>query len=749
MALAIKNFYEFGPFCLDPEERVLLKDGKYIPLTPKVFDTLFLLIQNQGHILSKDEMLNAIWQDSFVEESNLAVNIRKLRQILGDEKDSPTYIETIPKRGYRFKAEVKEVLQESPLAPQPEIRLRSTTPKNETDINSEIFLNSLNDSTKEETRLLSSQVVQKQITQQQGFSSFLLFLKTNKLLLVTVCLCLLLITAGIISWRKGKVVAEDKNVTNIKLERLSIGNTSIAELSPDGKYLAYMSKTGGRQSLWLRQIETNTNKEIIPPDSVYYYGMAFSKDSQQVYFARAKDKVKGSIYRISILGGAETELIKDEPQGQFSISPDNKQIAFVRYYQVENNTEYALFVSDIDGKNERKLITRLRPDSLWSPAWLPDGQNIVCIGGNSDTAEPAEQIIEVRVSDGVENLLLKPSWFHIIQIKSLEDGSGLLLTATENQLGSSQLYFYDYKSKEISQITNDSSDYKTFSMTGDARKIALTQVTFTSNVWIISKDGEVNAKQISTGTDRVNWTVENKIIFTVQMNKNVSIWSINSDGSDKKQLSFNSDNCFAAVVSPDGRYIVFYSNRTGKNHIWRMDSNGNDQVQLTDGFGEQNPSISPDGKWVFYNSVDRFNVWRVSIDGDHAVKVTDETCKAPEVSPNGKMLACYQQKYLNKLQLAIYGVEDGKSIKSFNLVSEKISFTNLHWTSDSKAVDYGARIIGVENIWRQPLDGSNPQQMTHFISEFIFGFDWSPDGKQLALTRGYWEDNLVLMTGFR
>lgn len=559
MALAIKNLYEFGPFCLDLEERVLLRDGKHVPLTPKVFDTLLLLVQNQGHILTKDEMLNAIWQDSFVEESNLAVNIRKLRQILGDEKDSPTYIETIPKRGYRFKAEVKEVLQESPLSPAPEIRLRSTTPKNETDINSEIFLNSLEYSTEEDARLLSSQVVQKQTTQQPTDSSFLFLSKTNKFLLVTVCLCLLVIVTGFIYWRKGKAVAEDKNVTNLKLERLSISNTSLVTLSPDGKYLAYMSKTGGRQSLWLRQIETNTNKEIIPPDSVSYYGIAFSNDSQQIYFARIRDNERGFIYRVSILGGAETELIKDEPQGQFSISPDNNQIAFVRYYEVGSNTEYALFVADINGKNEHKLVTRRQPDWLWSPEWSPDGQNIVCVAGNSDTAEPSEQIIEVRVSDGAENLLLKPSWFHINQVKPLKDGSGLLLAAIEKQLGSSQLYFFDYKSKEISQVTNDPSNYWAFSMTDDARKLALTQITFTSNVWITSEEDEHNAKQITAGVERINWTVENKIIFTSQMNNNISVWSMNSDGSDMKQLSFNSDNCFPAVVSPDSRYIVFYS----------------------------------------------------------------------------------------------------------------------------------------------------------------------------------------------
>lgn len=200
------------------------------------------------------------------------------------------------------------------------------------------------------------------------------------------------------------------------------------------------------------------------------------------------------------------------------------------------------------------------------------------------------------------------------------------------------------------------------------------------------------------------------------------------------------------VVSSDRRFVVFV---TDDFHIWRMDANGNNLIQLTDGSGEQFPSISPDGKWVFYNSIDRYNVWKVPIEGGNAMKITDETCIRPEVSPDEKMLACYQRNGMNRLQLVIHGIEDSKLIKTFDFVSDKLNFANLSWTPDSRAVDYTAVTIGVDNIWRQPLDGGKPRQMTNFKSEFIFGFGWSIDGKHLALTRGHWEDNIVLMTGFR
>lgn len=99
--------YEFGRFVLDPQERVLLADGKPVHLTDKVFDTLLLLIENNGRLLTKDEMMTTLWEESFVEEGNLAKNVSRLRKILN--ADGASLIETLPKRGYRFAADVREL----------------------------------------------------------------------------------------------------------------------------------------------------------------------------------------------------------------------------------------------------------------------------------------------------------------------------------------------------------------------------------------------------------------------------------------------------------------------------------------------------------------------------------------------------------------------------------------------------------------------------------------------------------------
>lgn len=109
MSLETKHFYEFKNFRLDPAERVLLRDGKPVSLTPKAFHLLNILVENHGHIVDKEKLMTEIWSDSFVEDGNLAVSATMLRKSLADDANAPTFIETIPRRGYRFIAEVRRV----------------------------------------------------------------------------------------------------------------------------------------------------------------------------------------------------------------------------------------------------------------------------------------------------------------------------------------------------------------------------------------------------------------------------------------------------------------------------------------------------------------------------------------------------------------------------------------------------------------------------------------------------------------
>src|SRR5215831_1335667 len=104
-----RRFYTFGPFRLDVAEKLLLCDGQMVTLTVKDFETLLVLVENGGRLLEKDEFLKRVWPDTFVEENNLAKHVSTLRRALGEDKNGRKYIETVPRRGYRFVCPVSEV----------------------------------------------------------------------------------------------------------------------------------------------------------------------------------------------------------------------------------------------------------------------------------------------------------------------------------------------------------------------------------------------------------------------------------------------------------------------------------------------------------------------------------------------------------------------------------------------------------------------------------------------------------------
>src|SRR5258708_2491567 len=120
MGQPVRRIFAFGSFQLEPEERRLRQDGKFVQLPPKIFDLLVLLVENRGRLLEKEHLLKVLWPDVVVEESNLSVNVSALRRVLSPDGGDTPYIETVPKRGYRFIADVNEVVEPPPaVTPDP------------------------------------------------------------------------------------------------------------------------------------------------------------------------------------------------------------------------------------------------------------------------------------------------------------------------------------------------------------------------------------------------------------------------------------------------------------------------------------------------------------------------------------------------------------------------------------------------------------------------------------------------------
>jgi Tol biopolymer transport system component len=203
---------------------------------------------------------------------------------------------------------------------------------------------------------------------------------------------------------------------------------------------------------------------------------------------------------------------------------------------------------------------------------------------------------------------------------------------------------------------------------------------------------------------------------------------------------------------------VFTSDLKGKRHIWRMNIDGSNSIQLTEGTGEDNPYCSPDGRWVFYTMHEKVGVnlpsiGRVSIDGGEMKRMTEAFTANPSVSPDGKLFACLQAEGPGPFpwNIAVYRVDgpvDGKHpVKIF---SRPIQTQTVRWTPDGRGLTYYENpASGAAKLWIQPLDGGEPKLLAEFEADRVFGIDWSRDGKYLACVRGLWATNVVLIKDFK
>ena len=391
--LTANPHYRFGEFIVDTDQKVLLRQDKELPLTPKLFETLLILVENSGRIVQKEQFMERLWPHTFVEEANLTSNIQQLRKSLGDNARQPHYIETVTKRGYRFIADVQRV---------------------------ETGNNGVHDSaTRADTSLtaIPATVIDRKRPK-------------RKVVIALATAVVVVMFGGFVFWKFFRTSSKNLGdlVANLplKIERLTdSGQSSSAAISPDGKYVAYTQMFKGRYSIWIRQLTTNTNSEIVPPtDDIV--GMAFSHSGEYLYFVAGDPS---ALYRVSLFGDVPVKVL-ERLEGKFSFSPDDSRIAFIRVSTNSNGQqEHALMISNSDGTNESKLLSRQYPDKLDAPVWSPDGESIVCAYGNSAAGSQGVSLVEVKTVDGSTRELSSEKFFNIAKIGWLPQKTGLIMSA--------------------------------------------------------------------------------------------------------------------------------------------------------------------------------------------------------------------------------------------------------------------------------------------------------------------------------
>ena len=545
------------------------------------------------------------------------------------------------------------------------------------------------------------------------------------------------------------------------------GRAIIAAFSPDGEKLAYVLEEAGGRGIYLRRrnsasVFSAEVTTVVPPAHVKLHGLAFMPDGEHLYFRQRKDnEATSSFYRVSIAGGEPQKIISDV-YGAPSFSPDGRQFVFLRLSR--DNSREDLIIADANGKNQRILYTRRRPEFIPDearPSWSPDGQTIVCAAGIYINEREQVLPMAIRVSDGAATPVFNEPWEQIWATEWLGNGKAFVMTGRQDRVHENNpIWRVEYPSGAVTRLTNDYNDYYTISaprLVNPANNQLVSLILQrTAHLWRaeLARPAET-AVQLTGGEGDngfgVSWRQPGKIIYGAMTAGNADIWAMDEAGANRRQLTASEYLDSQPAITADGRFIIFGSERSGAESLWKINSDGGEPALLAPNAYRDSVAVTPDGKYVYYRSdvPDGNALWRVGIENPQPEKIAAGNYRSIAISPDGRFLAATlsADNADGKDLLALMTIDNlAKPVRVFSLAEGAMIEEKIRFSPDGKSIVYIVTKKGVGNLHAQPIDGSASRNLTKFNNNRLYSFDWSPDGRQFVCARGDLNGSVTLLT---
>ncbi len=724
MSNKFNNLYGFDEYILNTKERNLWRKNELVPLSTKVFDTLFMLVERHGQVVEKEEMLTTIWEDTFVEENNLSQKISILRKTFGKDKN---FIETVPRKGFRFVEEVK-VLSDADVE-----NIYKTFQVSEKKTNSLKIENANNSKPTENTYF---------------------FQRRPLLLTLSVIVLISLSLVGYNYYNTQKITSNKTIVPEIKA-LTDTGNIQFPTISPNGNSLAYVKNDN--PNLFIKDLLTGNKTEVRIDEELVPGFTQFSPDGNYLYFRTRKRRTElADVYRVSTYGGSAELIIKDA-WGLFEVSPDGSQIAYIK--QNQEQKRYDLIIKNIYSKTEKVLISKNYPQTFFwedSPSWSADGKRIMLI--QLYTPKSSGKLLVIDVERKEEQILEFEAIKAIRQSHWLPSSNELLLIAT-TQKATEQIFRVDFPSGKISKITNDLKKYRELSVSKDGKKVVARSHNIYANIWYLPEGDIKRKKQITEGTQGIaglfgiSWTPSNKIVHYQFGGNESQIRIVDPTDKSGRILAKNLNGVSQyPKVTPDGKTVFFQSSEKGKVKIKSVNIE-NEKAEILHPQKNQielYPVISPDGEWVYYIEQNKniSAISRQSLTENKKETIFKQAEFSPSsflaISPNGKYLAFNYQKNKKKQETKAenVGVKVGfiDLENNFKLKTLEVSASRpyIQFTNGGKTFDYiGFNSKNTSKIFRRDLaEDSEPTIIAEIEKEKFYYFSWSKDEKDLAVSIG-------------
>jgi serine/threonine protein kinase/Tol biopolymer transport system component len=540
---------------------------------------------------------------------------------------------------------------------------------------------------------------------------------------------------------------------HISIEKITTnGRAGASAVSPDGKFMLLVLNDGGNQSLWLRNVATGSNAQVVAPSVLPIRDVTFSHDGNYIYYRRELATTGGTsgLFRAALLGGSPIQMVFDIDSAP-SFSPDGMHFCFLRDDNPERG-RFRLIMADVDGTHEKVIASGPRgPGGLGAidPAWSPDGKTIVAVVLDTQSHASTAALAAFDVATGKPRVFYRQSGARLSSPTWLPDGRGLLVQYDDSSR--TLIGYVSYPGGMFRRVTSDTNTYGAPSLTADGSTIATTMTESESKAFVMPfPHGEgvsavISAPQILG----INWTWDGNILTSTVPG---GLVRLSPNGGEPQTLRADVGLLVGFPAQCGEKAMVYSAGTVSFSAIWRADPDGSNPQQLTDGPSDIYPRCTTDGHWVLYSKYEgRMPVMKVPLAGGLPQQLADalSNYNGFAVSPDNKWLlidsfAGSEPGNIDEEYFQLLDFTTGKAVR--RLPFDRHRSGPPRFTPEGKSFVYPVRELGIDNFFAQAIDGSPG----HLISSFtatdpIFDFAFSRDGKSLALIRSHSTSDVVLI----
>ena len=529
-------------------------------------------------------------------------------------------------------------------------------------------------------------------------------------------------------------------------------------VSPDGRFLAFVSDRDGRSRIWLQRIDAGTETVLTDgPDE----SPRFSPDGSQVLFTHSHDGMS-ALHRVGIVGGEAHDVVDDATSGDWS--PDGRRVVFVRWTGATAPARPVLMVAGIDGSGVRALAPL--ENRAHRPRWSPDGK-LIAVTGLVPLPGAPQRVVLVSVDGKPTRFLPTPGRVGLASAVAWDGSDAIIyseaLSVNGNSSGSAARIVRQRIDSGLATTLLWTEENSLVLDRWPGRGVVFDSRSSRQNLREV-RLGAAASSYLSRGTasDRqpVYTPDGEQILFTSNRGANLDVWRVSRHGGAIQRLTDDPADDWDPSLSADGKTLLFSSNRTGNLEVWMADADGAHARQVThDGVDAENPGLSADGKWVVYNcgAEGRAGVWRIRPDGTDAALVVPDAI-LPELSPDGQLILFQKSRGPHLAVVGVASLAEGR-VLPFEIRVDVVRppppvLGRARWMPDGKAIAFvGQDTLGRTGVFVQPVvvgeDTTDERQpLAGFDSDWaVESFAVSPDGDRMVLAEWEQRSAVVAATG--